>query len=220
MVSDSTGFGTIVLLCTVGMALPACPLAAPGQRTMPEVIDPVDVSGWVTQLWEPLETVGGDLTGNGLEDLVVALHRRDAIPGDDQVPVGSRGLAIFLLSPNGRYRRVVLAEKLLPCVTCLGSLSRDSAGVPFEIDITGRKIQVSWISNKDGFASVRLTFAWNRKQRAFGLVRDEVNRAGPLRGGHSRRTRDYEAGIQVDDGVKTSMEPRFIPIETVSAADY
>lgn len=194
------------------------PTAVPAP--MPKVSDPIDIEGWVSRLWEPVASYGGLLDPDDLEDVVVVLHRRDAIPGDEQLPVGSRGLAIFALTPDGQYRREALAEQLLPCVGCLGTFSRDPGGVPFEIDIEDRRLRLSWISNDGGLLAVRLTIAWDPARRAFALVQDEVMRAesgGLIR---SRRSRDYVTGSEVIDGAARPMEPRFIPIDTVSARDY
>ncbi len=186
----------------------------------PEVTEPIDIAGWVSSLWEPVAAYGGLLDPDDLEDVVVILHRRDAIPGDPEFPIGSRGLAIFTLTPEGTYRREGLAERLLPCVECLGGFGRDPGDVPFDVEIADRRLQLSWLSNDSGLVSVRLTIAWDAERRAFALVGDELMRADAAGGIQYRRSRDYVAGREVLDGVGRPMAPRFIPIETVSAEDY
>lgn len=185
-----------------------------------DVTGPIDIDGWVSRLWQPIASYGGLLDPDELEDVVVVLYRRDAIPGDEQLPIGSRGLAIFALTPDGQYRREALAERLLPCVECLGTFSRDPSGVAFEIDIEDRRLDVSWISNEGGLLSVRLTIAWDPARSAFALVQDELIRTDPGGWIQSRRRRDYVAGREVVDGETRPLQPRFIPIEEVSARDY
>lgn len=181
---------------------------------------PIDVTGWVSELWEPIETHGGQLLPNPPEEVVAILHRRAEVPGHDPVPVGSRGLAIFGMNQQDRYYRIVLAERLLPCVGCLGTFDRNPGGAPFEVEIRDRELSVGWISNANGLVSVRLTFAWVHKERAFGLIRDEVQRLDGDLGVRTRRVRDYRSGRQWMDGKPSPMEPRFVPIESVSADDY
>lgn len=181
---------------------------------------PVDVGRWVSALWEPLYTQGGDLQGDAAEEVVAILHRYDAVPGDEQVPVGARGLAIFMLNQRGGYVRTGLAERILPCVTCLGPIHGDPGGMPFEIDIDNRELRIGWVSNADGLISVRLTIAWDAEQGGYALVADEVVRAGAGVGARTRRVRDYRAGTETVNGETRSIEPRFIPIAEVSALDY
>lgn len=194
--------------------------APPAPPPLPDVPDPVDVRRWISQLWQPLASYGGLLNPDRLEDVVVALYRRDAIPGDLELPVGARGLAIFELRANGTYVRRALAERILPCVQCLGTFNRDPGGVPFEIDIADRRLTVSWIGNADGLLAVRLTIAWDPANQAYALIGDDLMRSDPMTGLQTRRTRDFVAGREVRDGEETAIEPRFIPIESVSAADY
>lgn len=185
-----------------------------------EGLRPVDVARWVSALWEPLYTQGGDLQGDDAEEVVAILHRSDAVPGDEEVPVGARGLAIFTLNPRGGYFRTGLAERILPCVSCLGPIHADPRGMPFEVDIDNRELRVGWVSNADGLTSVRLTIAWDAERGGYGLVADEVVRAGAGVGTRSRRVRDYRAGTESVNGETRPIEPRFIPIEAVSALDY
>ena len=171
-------------------------------------------------MWRPVGSYGGLLNDDRRESVVVVLHRRDALPDATLLPVGSRGLAIFSLGADGVYRREALAEDLLPCVQCMGTVSRDPNAVPFEVDIEDRQLTVSWIGNDDGFVFVRLVIAWDDREHAFGLMADEVVRADRLSAIKSRRLRDYRAGRAVTDGEVTEFAPRFIPIEQVKATDY
>lgn len=194
--------------------------AAQGAAVLPDVPEPVDLQRWISQLWEPVGSTGGLLSPDELEDVAVILHRRGAIPGDLGLPVGSRGLAIFELRPNGTYVRQALAEEILPCVQCMGTVYRDAQGVPFEIDIENRQLFVSWIGNADGLLAVRLTIAWDARHEAYALVADDVARSDPISGFKTRRIRDFVAGREVRDGEEIVIERQFIPIENVSADDY
>lgn len=214
------GFRMGVLGVCLAMLCCVWGLPARAASEVPEVPSPLDLGRWIPQLWEPLAAYGGMLSPDGLEDVVVVLHRRSAIPGDKILPVGSRGLAIFELRPNGSYVRGALAERILPCVQCLGTFNRDPRGLPFEIEIADGKLEVGWIGNADGLLAVRLTVAWNEERQAYALVADDVARNDPLTGEQSRRIRDFVAGRQVQDGETTEIAPRFIPIESVSADDY
>lgn len=196
------------------------PLQAKVLDRPPAEVEPVDLGRWFSRMWRPVASYGGLLSADELEDVVVVLHRRDAIPDDDRLPVGSRGLALFTLDRKGVYRREALAEEILPCVQCMGRISRDPDAAPFEINIEDRRLTLSWISNAEGFVYVRLVIAWDAQQGAFGLIEDEVVRADQRGGIKSRRLRDYRAGKAVTDGQVTEFPPRFIPAEQVKATDY
>ena len=183
-------------------------------------IEPINLGRWISHMWRPVASYGGLLSDDQREDVAVVLHRRDALPDAAVLPVGSRGLAIFRLGADGVYRRETLAEDILPCVQCMGTLSRDPDAAPFDVDIEDRQLTLSWISNADGLVFVRLVLAWDAHEQAFGLIADEVVRADRLSGIKSRRVRDYRAGRAVTDGRVSEFAPRFIPAERVKAADY
>jgi len=206
--------GLLLTLCLVSLSSTAAPPDA-----KPD-IEPLNMRRWITRMWEPVTAVGGLLSDDQREDVVVVLHRRDAIPDDLVLPVGSRGLGIFSLGADGKYRRAALLEGLLPCVQCLGTINRDPHAVPFEIDIAERELTISWIGNADGFVSVRLVLAWDAKEQAFGLIADEVVRADGRGAIKSRRTRDYRTGRAETDGQVTEFPPHFMPAERIRAEDY
>jgi hypothetical protein len=217
--TDRTGRGRLYALLLVLCLRPnVLPAAADGRS--PESVEPLDLGRWVTQLWRPVASYGGLLSNDEREDVAVVLHRRDALQDDPELPVGSRGLAVFSLGPDGTYRRDLLAEKLLPCVQCMGTINRHPDAVPFEIEIEDRRLTISWISNADGLVFVRLVLAWDPKEGAFGLVADEVVRADRFSGIKSRRLRDYAAGRAVTNGEVSRFAPRFIPADQVKATDY
>ncbi|HYN77215.1 MAG TPA: hypothetical protein VES73_05420 [Lamprocystis sp. (in: g-proteobacteria)] len=199
--------------------LPAMAQAG-AQTPPPKAIDPIDLGRWVSRMWRPVGAVAGHLNDEQRESVVVVLHRRDALPDATLLPVGSRGLAIFSLGADGVYRREALAEDLLPCVQCLGTVNRDPNAAPFEIDIEGRQLILSWTGNDDGFVFVRLVIAWDLREQAFGLIADEIVRADRLGKIQAQRRRDFQAGRAVTDGEVTEFAPRFVPIETVKATDY
>jgi len=213
---------TLCLAGAVSLAapVPAQPPAPAGAGTHPEMITPPNLKRWISRMWEPVAATGGLLSNDQREDVAIVLHRRDAIPNDLVLPVGSRGLGIFALDADGTYRRIAVLEGLLPCVQCLGTVNRDPLAAPFEIDIADRQLTVSWIGNADGFVYVRLVIAWNPREQAFGLIADEVVRADRRGGIKSRRTRDYLTGRAETDGQVTKFPPRFIPAERVQAQDY
>ena len=203
------------LLLTLSLCGLPPPLAA-----APAVAAPLDLAHWVTHLWQPVGAYGGLLTNDQTEDVVIVLHRRDAIADDPLLPVGSRALAVFSLGADGLYQRTTLLEGLLPCVQCLGTINRDPQADPFEIEIADRQLTVSWIGNADGLVWVRLMIAWDERARAFGLAADEVVRGAPLSGVSSRRTRDYRTGRAVTDGQVSAFPPGLVPLSRVRAADY
>jgi hypothetical protein len=181
---------------------------------------PVNLDGWITRLWQPIATVGGLLDTDNRQDVVVVLHRRDALPGGLGLPVGSRALGIFALQRDGSYTRQVLAEGLLPCVECLGTFNREPSGLPFEIDIEGRRLEVSWIGNRDGLLSVHLTIVWDVKQEGYRLAADETVRRDPASGALLRHRRDFVKGLELVDGEERPMKARFVAIQDVKAEDY
>ena len=206
--------GLLLTLCLAQLASAAAPPDAKLD------IEPLNMRRWVSGMWEPVTAMGGLLSDDQREDAVVVLHRRDAIPNDVVLPVGSRGLGIFSLGADGKYRRAALLEGLLPCVQCLGTVNRDPQAAPFEIDIADRQLTISWIGNADGFVAVRLVLAWDAKEQAFGLIADEVVRADGRGAIKSRRTRDYRTGRAETDGQVTEFPPHFIPAERIRAEDF
>ena len=180
----------------------------------------LDITPWISRMWEPIAVVSGPLTDERRDDVVLVLHRQDELPNDPILPIGSRGLAIFSRGADGRYQRAALLEGFLPCVLCMGTLSRDPLAAPFEIDIADRRLSVSWISSADGLVYVRLELAWDPREQAFGLVTEEVVRAERLGGIKSRRLRDYRTGRAETDGLVTRFTPHFVPAERIRAEDY
>jgi len=201
--------GWLGLLLALGCWL--APLPAAAQTPRPELIEPIDPGRWISNLWAPVASYGGLLTDDALEDVVILVRRREAFGDDPLRPSGSRALAIFSLTDAGVYRREVLAEDILPCVQCMGTINRDPDAVPFEIDIADHQLTVSWISNADGLVSVRLTLAWDAREQAFGLVADEVVRGDEQRGIASRRLRDYRGGRAVTERYSERLHPAFHP---------
>lgn len=208
------------ILACAGVLLIASRFAAAAAPEAGNPVDPVDLGRWMSELWTPVASYGGLLGPGDLENAVVVLYRRGAIPGDDRLPVGSRGLAIFELEPTGKYVRKALAEELLPCVSCMGTMGRDPDSAPFEIDIDDRKLSVGWIQNEDGLISVRLTFAWSPERQTYALIADDLARGDARTGLRSRRTRDFVSGREIRDGIAMPIEPRFVPIQEVRARDY
>lgn len=207
--------GPVLLALWAGVLKAAVPDGAAA-----EGVGALDLARWVTRMWEPVAAVAGPLTDARREDVVLVLHRRDALPDDPILPVGSRALAIFSRRADGRYQRAALLEGFLPCVLCLGTLNRDSAAAPFELDIAEQRLSVSWISNAEGFLYVRLVIAWDAREQAFGLIAEEVVRGDRLSGIRSRRLRDYRSGRAETDGRETRFTPYFVPAEQVHADDY
>jgi hypothetical protein len=117
------------MLCLVHL-----PSAAALADVQPD-IEQLNLKRWISRMWEPVTALGGLLSHDQREDVVIVLHRRDAIPDDVVLPIGSRGLGIFSLGADGKYRRAAILEGLLPCVQCLGTVNRDPHAAPFEIDI-------------------------------------------------------------------------------------
>ena len=183
------------------------------------LLEPLEPKGWIPRLWEPVATVAGLLDDDDLPEVALLLHRTDAIP-QDTTPVGSHALAIFSLDEEGRYELVLLADRLLPCVDCLGSLRAGPGDNPFDIEIENRRLTIGWLSDVDALVAVRLTFAWNPGYEAYALVADDLARAGRTREITSRRIRDFIAGKERINGDTIPIAPRFVPMDEVEAEDY
>ncbi len=180
-------------------------------------IEQLNLKRWISRMWEPVTALGGLLSHDQREDVVIVLHRRGAILDEVVLTIGSRGLGIFSLDAKWKYRRATILEGLLPCVQCLGTVTCDPHVVPFEIDIADRQLTMSWIGNADGFVSVRLVIAWDAKEQAFGLIADEVVRADRRGAITSRRTRGYRTGRAETDGQVTEFPLHFMPAERIWA---
>lgn len=220
--SSARCFGLLICALWIGQVFAADtgadadPEAAVDLRML---LEPLQPTGWIPRLWEPVATVAGPLDDDDLPEVALLLHRTGAIP-EDPTPVGAHGLAIFSLNEEGRYELALLADRLLPCVDCLGSLRAGPGDNPFDIEIEDRRLTIGWLSDVDALVSVRLSFAWNPDYQAYALVADDLARAGRTREITSRRTRDFIAGKEQNNGDTIPIVPRFVPMDEVEAKDY
>jgi len=182
---------------------------------------PLVLDDRVSDLWEPVAAIGGQIFPDAPEEVVVVLHRRESPTIGDTLPRGSRGLAVFRLNDQGTYDLIAQADGVLPCVYCLGTLNRNPMANPVDIEIEDQRLTIGWISNKDTLIAVRLTFAWSEEDLAFLLVTEDLTLANSrTREIASRRIRDYLEGTETVNGQTRPIARRHIPMQQVKAQDY
>jgi hypothetical protein len=204
-----------ILLATVAMASFAGQSPAPAAGQV-EAVEP-----FVPEGWEPLQTVAGDLSGDGVKDLAVVVERSDESEGDALSQPGSRGLLVLFGKPKGGYRFETFAPGVLPCANCLGNAERKPGTPAFLLTIKDRELTIGWVRRApDAVAHVKLVIAYDAKRNQLGLLTDETIAADRGTGKVSSRQRNYATGTVTTNGRQQKMAPRFIPLTRVSPEEY
>lgn len=202
----------IALLWGASAAAEQAPLAAA----------PPVIGDWVPRSWwRPIDVVYGRLDGDERDDVVALLQRPEDAPEDPRWPRGSRALLILFGDEDGGWRRGPLVPGILPCASCMGTLSgtTESAVIDVAIPRPGM-LELGWIHRRHSIKAVRLRFGWEEQRQRLVLIADDVNVIDPRDGKRSRVRRDYRQGRMWIDGESRSIPARLVPIEDVSAAAY
>ena len=182
----------------------------------------VVISDWVSKNWKPIQSTGGDITGDGLPDMAVILLRTYETQSEPEYPEGTKALAIFVGHESGEYRLDTMVSAILPCLYCLGTVSGIPELAKFDLEIEDHVLDLRWLrGHRDSeMASVHLRIGYDRGRRHFKLLSDDtltINRTGQRQ---VRRLRNYQTG-EVTTGEGTHYEaPRIKPLEEVDAFDF
>ncbi|WP_462331200.1 hypothetical protein [Thiohalocapsa halophila] len=210
-----------VWACALAIALASPPAAAQEPGTTASAMLAPRVDDWLpSDWWTPARVVSGHLNDDPYDDLAVVVQRQREAPEDPAYPRGARGLFVLFGTPDGGWRRGLLAPGMLPCVECGSGLSGNIASAVVDLEITADGLlEISWVQRRRSTKAVRLLLGWDRIYETLGLYADDITVIRP-RGGRSHVRRDYRAGRIWVNGVPTDMPPRFIPVEEISAELY
>jgi len=205
----------------LAIALVSPPAPAQEAGTTASAVLPPRVDDWLpSDWWTPARVVSGHLNDDPYDDLAVVVQRQRDAPEDPAYPRGARGLFVLFGTPDGGWRRGLLAPGMLPCVECGSGLSGNIASAVVDLEITADGLlEISWVQRRRSTKAVRLLLGWDRIYETLGLYADDITVIRP-RGGRSHVRRDYRAGRIWVDGVPADMPPRFIPVEEISAELY
>jgi hypothetical protein len=169
--------------------------------------------------WTPLQSAAGDLNGDSRDDVAVALERKYGLATTEPEYRRPRGLLVLFATAEGKYVQAALVSDLLPCTSCLGTLSA-AGSEAFDMEITDGRLTIGWMAGGAELKSVRLTFAYDEEAQALALIADDKITFDPQRRTRTRMAHDYVAGrMEIDDRSFTGAR-KFIPITAVSASQY
>jgi hypothetical protein len=166
-----------------------------------------------------LQSTAGDLSGDGRADVVVVLERKRASAAMQEY-ARNRALLVVFATANGLWSQQAMVHDILPCASCLGTLSAESGPDVFDLDIVDGALLVGWVVGGDALKSVRLTFTYDTQARTMRLARDEVVTFNLKRRTKTRVANDYVAGRREIDDRSFDAATRFIPIQQVLASQY
>jgi hypothetical protein len=192
-----------------------------GQATAPAADPNGAIEPFVPEGWEPIQTAGGDLNGDGIKDLAVVVERSDASEGDAVSQPGSRGILALFGKPTGGYRFEAFAPGVLPCANCLGNAERKPGTPAFLLTIKDRELTIGWVRRApEAVDHVKLVVAYDAKRNQLGLLTDETVAADRVTGNISSRRRNYATGTVTTNGQHQKMALRFIPLTRISPEEY
>lgn len=176
---------------------------------------------YVPEGWTVERAATGDLNGDGRPDAAVSLLPRPVTgKGEDKEEL-PRALLILFADPSGGYRRQALAERLLPCTTCLGMMgSYGETASPIEMSISDGRLQIGWLKGSRETVEVSLEFGYDRALGDLRLLREDICRVDRVLGGEMRTARDFVTGKVKTNGRTLTLEPRVIPIGDVDCRRY
>jgi hypothetical protein len=182
---------------------------------------PSSIEDLVPEGWTIEQTVTGDLNGDGRPDAAVVLLQRPAQgTGEDNVE-RARALLLLFADSSGGYRREALAERVLPCTTCLGMLGAYlGEASPVDVSIADGRLGIGWLRGSRESVEVSLEFGYDAAGGGFRLRRDDVIRVDRVLGRETHTVRDFVTGEVQVDGKKHKIEPKVIPIADVDFKDY
>lgn len=202
---------------TLGTSLWAKPPTDPSQQLAanPQLSDHVDARTWV-----PLQSESGDLNRDGRPDVVVALERKYRAFATQAEYQRTRALLVLFADPGGGYVTAAMVPDLLPCASCLGTLTAASGSDVFDMEITDGRLTIGWMAGGEDLKSVRLTFAYDQQHQTLAMVADDKATFDPKRQTRTRTVHDYLTGRSKVDGQSLPSETKLIPILEVRANQY
>lgn len=206
----------LIITLSVGLCASAWGQTAQDQeiRIGPAVGAFVDLA-----IWTPVQSAAGDLNGDGLTDVAVVLEQKRPTQATKDY-ARSRALMILFAAATGRWSEQAMVRDLLPCASCLGTLSAEAGPDVFDLEIIDGELRVGWLIGSEVLKSVRLTFSYDPERRALRLARDEEASFDPKHRTRTRVANDYIAGHREIDGRQVDAAPRYIPIIEVLASQY
>lgn len=176
---------------------------------------------YVPEGWTVERAATGDLNGDGRPDAAVSLLPRPLTGKGEDREALPRALLILFADPSGGYRRQALAERLLPCTTCLGMMgSYGDTASPIEMSISDGRLRIGWLKGSRETVEVGLEFGYDPAQGDLRLLRDDVCRVDRVLGREVRTLRDFVTGRVKTNGRILTMEPRVIFISDVDYRHY
>ncbi len=152
------------------------------------------IDGFVPDNWKIEKKIDGDLNQDSHVDTVLELIQKKPVSADADV---QRILVIVLKQPDNSLHKVAVAEKLLLCPSCFGTM-----GTNAEIQIQKGVLVVEHLTGSRETQNITQRFRYEPATKKFLLIGEDSVVVDRLTLNSSSKSTNFLTGEQIDETTK------------------